>query len=43
MTRKENKLPLILGRKAQIAAIVLLARPPLAASPDAMHPGKARE
>ena len=43
LTRKEKKIPLLLERNAQLAVVVLLARPPLAANPDAKHPGKARE
>ena len=40
---EKNKLPLLLGRNVQLAVVLLLARPPLAANPDAKHPGKARE
>ncbi len=43
LTRKENRFPLLLRRNVQLAVVVLLARPPLAANPDAKHPGKARE
>ncbi|MBR3739871.1 MAG: hypothetical protein IKN04_05335, partial [Clostridia bacterium] len=41
LTRKESKLPLLLGRNVQIDSLVLLARPLKAANPDAKHPGKA--